>query len=243
MEFPTEEIELPSKGLLYPSENPLSSGKVEMKYMTTYHEDILTNQNFINQGTVFDKLLQSLIVSKINYSDLLLGDKNAILIAARVLGYGKDYTFEYKGQEVTVDLSKLEAKELDLNLITKGKNEFAFKLPKSGIDITFKLLTHGDEQKIETELKGLKKINPNNLPELSTKLKYMLLSVDGKTDNKTIREFVDNAFLAMDARSFRDHLRKISPDVDLSFIHESEDLQEKVDIPLGANFFWPEYKR
>ena len=243
MKFPTEEIELPSKGLLYPATNPLSSGKVEMKYMTTYHEDILTNQNFINQGTVFDKLLQSLIVSKIEYNDLLLGDKNAILIGARVLGYGKDYTFEYKGQEITVDLAKLEAKELDLNLITKGKNEFSFKLPKSGADITFKLLTHGDEQKIEAELKGLKKINPNNSPELSTKLKYMLLSVNGETDQKIIREFVDNAFLAIDARAFRDHLRKISPDIDLSFNYESEGLQEKVELPLGASFFWPEYKK
>ena len=89
--LPTETVELPSKGLLYPKENPLSSGTIEMKYMTAKEEDILSNQNYIRQGVVFDKLLQSLIVSKVNYDDLTIGDKNAVLIAARILGYGKDY--------------------------------------------------------------------------------------------------------------------------------------------------------
>ena len=104
--IPTETIDLPSKGLIYPSDNPLSSGKIEMKYMTAKEEDILTNQNYIQKGIVLDKLLQALIVSKINYSDLIVGDKNAIMVAARVLGYGKDYEFEYNGQNYTVDLSK-----------------------------------------------------------------------------------------------------------------------------------------
>ena len=94
--FPTEEVELPSKGLVYPKENPLSSGKIEMKYMTAKEEDILTNQNYIKKGIVLDKLLKSLIVSDINYDDLVVGDKNAILIAARILGYGRDYEFTYK---------------------------------------------------------------------------------------------------------------------------------------------------
>ena len=89
--FPTETIKLPSKGLLYPKDHPLASGEIEMKYMTAKEEDILTNQNFINNGTVLDKLLQSLIITKVNFNDLFLGDKNAILIASRVLGYGKDY--------------------------------------------------------------------------------------------------------------------------------------------------------
>ena len=92
--FPTEVIDLPSKGLVYPESNPLSSGTVELKYMSAKEEDILTNQNFIEKGTVIDKLLQSMIVSKINYDDLILGDKNAILVAARILGYGADYSVE-----------------------------------------------------------------------------------------------------------------------------------------------------
>ena len=80
--FPTEEVELPSRGLIYPKENPLSSGKIEIKYMTAKEEDILTNQNYVKQGTVVDKLLRSLIVDKkINYDDMITGDKNAVLVS------------------------------------------------------------------------------------------------------------------------------------------------------------------
>ena len=89
-QFPTEEVTLPSKGLLYPEGSPLRSGKVSMKYMTAREEDILTNQNYIKNGTVIDKLLESLLVNKnIDLKDLLVGDKNAILVAARILGYGQ----------------------------------------------------------------------------------------------------------------------------------------------------------
>ena len=94
-QFPTEEVTLPSKGLLYPKDSLLRSGKIEMKYMTAKEEDILTNQNYINNGTVIDKLIKSLIVTPINYNELLIGDKNAILVAARILGYGSDYEFSY----------------------------------------------------------------------------------------------------------------------------------------------------
>ena len=130
-DFPTEIIELPSKGLVYPQDNPLSSGKVEMKYMTAKEEDILTNQSYIQDGTVLDKVLQSLIVSKINYNDLIVGDKNALLVASRILGYGNEYTFNYGGKEYTVDLSTLDNKPFDESLITSGVNEFNYTLPSS----------------------------------------------------------------------------------------------------------------
>jgi hypothetical protein len=103
--LPTETVSLPSKGLLYPENNPLSSGKIEMKYMTAKEEDILTNQAYIADGTVFDRLFKSLIVSDVNYDDLLVGDKNAVLVAARILGYGKDYKFTLGGEEHSIDLS------------------------------------------------------------------------------------------------------------------------------------------
>ena len=93
--IPTEIVTLPSKGLLYPKESPLAKGEIEMKYMTAKEEDILTNVNYIRQGIVLDKLLQALIVTPIDYNELLVGDKNAILVAARVLGYGKDYDITY----------------------------------------------------------------------------------------------------------------------------------------------------
>ena len=237
LKLPTEVIELPSKGLVYSKDNPLSTGKVEMKYMTAKEEDILTNQSYIQNGTVFDKLLQSLIVSKINYDDLIVGDKNALLVASRILGYGKDYTFTYDNQSYTVDLSQLENKPFDESLINEGSNSFAFELPTTGVKLTFKILTTSDEKKIDAEIKGIQKINKNASPELTTRLKHLITSVNGDREAKTIREFVDNHLLARDSRALREYIRKIQPDVDLTFTSDSG---EEVAIPVNLSFFWPD---
>lgn len=237
--MPTEMVELPSKGLIYPETNPLSSGKVEMKYMTAKEEDILTNQSYIQKGTVLDELLKSLIVTpNVKYEDLVVGDKNALLVAARILGYGKDYTFTYSGEDQTVDLSTIENKPFDESLFTKGVNEFSYTLPSTGVKITFKLLTGHDEKKINAELEGLKKLNKTSSPELSTRLKYMITSVEGNTESKAIREFVDNHFLARDSRAFREYIKEVQPDVDLTFFPDGSD--SKINIPVGLNFFWPD---
>ena len=239
--FPTEIVDLPSKGLVYDKENPLSSGKIEMKYMTAKEEDILSNQSYITNGTVLDKLLKALIVSKdINYNDLIVGDKNALLIAARILGYGSEYEFNYKDETIKIDLSVLDNKEINKKLFEQGKNEFSFTLPKSGSIITFKLLTHGDESKIERELKGLKKINPKASPDLSTRLKYMIVSIDGSSETKDVREFVDTYFLAQDSRSLRNYIKDFQPDVNLNIPVELEGGEENITIPIGLNFFWPD---
>ena len=240
-QFPTEEVTLPSKGLLYPESSPLSKGVITMKYMTAREEDILTNQNLITNGTVLDKLLQSLIVTSCNYDDLLLGDKNAILIASRILGYGKDYNFDYNGESIEVDLTDIEDKPFDEKLIKRGHNSFDFHLPTSKIDITFKLLTHGDEKAIANETKGLRKINKNASKELSTRMKYMITSINGDSEKSTIREFVDNQLLARDARALRNYIVKIQPDVDLHFDYEDKNGDFiKVPIPVNLNFFWPD---
>lgn len=239
-DFPTEIIELASKGLLYPKDNPLSSGTIELRYMTAAHEDILTNQTYINKGNVLDKLMQALIVTKINYDDLIVGDKNSIMIASRILGYGKNYEFTYNGVDEVVDLTTLENKPFDESLINPGVNQFEFRLPNTDIPITFKILTHADEKKIDAELEGLKKIKKDSSPELSTRLKYMITSVNGDTDVKTIREFVDNKLLAVDSRALREYVKKVQPDVDLTFFPEGRD--KAVNIPIGLNFFWPDYE-
>ena len=213
-----------------------------MKYMTAKEEDILTNQNYIRNGTVIDKLLQSMILSKINFEELLISDKDAIMIAARILGYGENYTFTYLGEEATVDLTELKDKEFDESLITPGVNEFSFQLPHSKVNITFKLLTHGDEKKITRELEGLKKIKGKDIPEMSTRLKYIITSINGNRDQKSVREFVDNYLLAKDSRALRDYIVQVSPGIDLkvSMVTESGDVQEDVTLPIGVTFFWPE---
>ncbi len=236
--LPTETVELPSKGLLYSKDSELAKGTVEIKYMTAKEEDILTNQAYIKSGIVLDKLLKSLIVSKIEYDDLLIGDKNAIMVAARILGYGSEYSFEYLGEPQTVDLSQIENKPLKEELFKDNTNEFSFTLPKSGNNITFKLLTHKDEQDINRELEGLKKINKDNSPELSTRLKYLITSVNGERDKKDIRNFVDNYLLAQDSRALREYVKEIQPDVDLTFFPDGNDV--RVNIPIGVSFFWPD---
>ena len=239
--FPTEEVDLPSKGLLYPEGHPLKSGKIEMKYMTAREEDILTNQNYINKGIVLDKLLSALIMTDVKLEDLLIGDKNAILIAARILGYGKDYKISYKGQEHTVDLSLLENKPLNNKLFTDGKNEFDWELPHSGTKITFRLLTDGLDKDIEEEIKGIKKLNKSASPEYSTRMKYLITSVEGDTSGKTVRDFVDTYLLARDAKALRDHVIKIQPDIELKtqITNEYDELEE-VDVPISLNFFFPD---
>ena len=235
--LPTEIVELPSKGLVYPKSNPLSEGTIEIKYMTAKEEDILSNQSYIQKGIVLDKLLEAVIVSKINLDDLIIGDKNAVLIATRILGYGSKYTFNYLTQEKTVDLSKLENKKINPNDFIEGKNEFSYTLENTGTEITYKILTGKEENKIEKDLAGYKKINKDNIPDISTRLKYMITSVGGDDSQKTINDFVDNYFLARDSRAFRNHVRATQPDVNLNYVFDDG---EEVIIPIGMNFFWPD---
>ena len=230
--LPTEMVELPSKGLLYPEDSPLAKGVVEMKYMTAKEEDILTNQNYINQGIVIDKLLQSLLVDKsIKYNDLLIGDKNAIMIAARILSYGSTYPVYYMGETVEVDLSKIENKPIDKDFEKAQKNEFNFTLPVSKNKITFRILTAGDETSIENEIKGLKKLDQNVSPEVTTRLKYTITSVSDSKQIGDIRDFVDNYLLAQDSRALRKEYSRIMPDIDLTFEYTNKD--------GGKDFFWP----
>ena len=236
--LPTETIELPSKGLLYPEDSELAKGTLEMKYMTAKEEDILTNQSYIKNGTVLDKLMKSLIVSKINFDDLLIGDKNAIMVSARILGYGSEYSFEHNGETQTIDLSSLENKPLKEELFTNRVNEFEFTLPHSKNSVTFRLLTHKDEQDISRELEGLKKINKDSSTELSTRLKYLITSVEGSRERKDIRDFVENYFLAKDSRALREYIKKIQPDVDLTFFPNNG--SDRISIPIGVSFFWPD---
>ena len=239
--FPTEMVELPSKGYFYADGHPLSSGKVEVKYMTAKEEDILTSQNLIQQGIVLDKLLQSLVVDKsIKLDDMLIGDKNALMVAARVLGYGKEYQFTYDGIEQSVDLSMLEPTEMDFDKFTKGQNQFNFKLPNSEREITFKLLTSGDEQKISEEIKAREKISKEQSFELTTRLKNMILSVDGNSEKAYINNFVDNEFLSRDSLAFREYLSSITPDINLQTeVKNSRGGKETATVPITVEFFWP----
>ena len=250
--FPTEIVELPSKGLLYPKDNPLHQGQLEMKYMTAKEEDILTTQSYIKQGVVLDKLFRSLIIGngkgeKVNYNDLLVGDKNAVMIAARVLGYGKDYKVTVTNpsgnkQEETLDLTSFDDKEFDTSLITPGENRFEFTLPASKRVVTYKILSHKDNEAIDREVKSLRKIKDGyGSKQLTTRLIHCITSVDGDDKPGTIRNFVKNDLLAIDSRALRDQMKKYNPDVDLNIELYDDETGEpfEVSLPIDVNFFWP----
>jgi hypothetical protein len=234
--FPTEVVELPSKGLIYPQDHILRSGKVEMKYMTAKEEDILSNQNFIEKGIVLDKLLESLTLGKFDIKDLHAGDKNAIFVAARILGYGKDYEFVYKNKKYNVDLSKIENKNFD-NSVVDENGHGTFTLPQTENIIKFKFLNEKDGNKIEEEIKGFEKINKDNSRSITTKLIHTIVSINGDSDKTSIRGFVENQLLASDSRSLRKYINDVSPDVNLVFTTESG---EEAALPIGLAFFWPD---
>ena len=255
--FPTEIIELPSKGLVYPKDNPLSSGKVEMKYMTAKEEDILTTQSYIKDGSVLDRLFQSLIVSNgegvpIKYVDLVTGDKNAIMIAARILGYGKDYEVEItdpftdKKQKDVIDLTQFENNEYDgSKQVELHRNEFEFILPKSNRKITFMAMTESKERKVKHQIEEIKKQNRKvkdlTSRDLTTRLKNMILSVDDESEQRVINNFVDNELFAVDSQSLRAYINEVVPDINMTYEFISEETGERRDmqLPMDVSFFWP----
>ena len=240
--FPTETIDLPSGGKLYGSDSPLSSGKIELKYMTAKEEDILTSQNLIKKGVVIDKLLNSLIVTPgVTSDDLIVGDKNAVMVAARILAYGGKYTCEVinpntgEKQEHEFDLTQCEYKELPED-IDYTSNNFEMVLPITNVKITYKLLTGKDEAAVIEDIKSLQKIGQSS--EVTTRLKKVITSVNGDDSVSTINNFVDN-MLSKESLYLREQVSKINPDIDL---YQEIDMGGEVVtvlIPMTTEFFWP----
>ena len=245
-DFPTEVISLPSQGKCYPESNPLSKGQVEIKYMTAKEEEILASQNLIRKGVVLDKLFESIIVDKsVNVDDILIGDKNAIMLATRILGYGKDYVIETEDgmgekESITVDLSKIQTKEVDFEKLNQ-ENKYQFTT-STGVVIEYKFLSHGDEKKVEADIRALDRLNKGGVSaEITTRYRHMILSVDGKDDVKSITDFINNKFLTKDTRAFRKELQSLQPDVVMEYEYDNEESGEKETrpIPMGVGFFWP----
>ena len=243
--FPTEVIDLPSKGYFYPKDSPLAAGKLELKYLTAREEDILASRNLIQKGLVIQKLLESLIVTPgVKYEDLLLGDISAVFVASRILGYGKDYTVSMTcpncgdKQTITVDLTKLEEKKVP-EPKEKGVNLFKFQLPISKKTLSFRLLTQRDNKAISDEVEGYHKIDKNIDREVTSRLKRIITEIDG--DATKVASFVENEFLARDARSFRDYYASVNPDIDSTFEFSCSSCGEhrRVEMPMGIGFFWP----
>lgn len=248
--LPTETVELPSKGFFYPENSPLASGTIEIYQVTARHEDILSNTNLLKKGTVLDEFLKALIATpNVSINDLLIGDKNALFIAARKSAYGSDYVTKIKCPEcgvessVEIDLDAVKQKAISFDGLNKNENRMTFKLPNSGKVVACSLLTHKDETDIDAELKALAKFggDKNATPEITTRLKYTVKSIDGDSDRLKIKNFIDGQLTAKDSLALRKFIRENTPDMDMNFDFTCPECghQTKMGIPLGASFFWP----
>ena len=241
--FPTEVIDLPSGGKIYGKDSPLAEGKIEIKYMTTKEEDILMSENLIKKGVVIDKLLDSLIVTKgITSDDLIIGDKNAVLVAARILAYGPEYKVEVTNPnnpdqqvEHTFDLTECPFKQA-VDEVDYSGNSFDYETPISKTKIKFKILTGKDEKLIDKDVKQSKKFGYN--ADITTRLRYTITEVDGDSKPETITAFSQN-MLARESVALRKYINDISPDIDLTSEIEIGGESVSVSIPLTVEFFWP----
>ena len=244
--FPSEVIDLPSEGKLYPEGHPLKDGKIEIKYMTAKEEDILTSTNLIKKGLVIDKLLDSLIITKgVKCNDLLLGDKNAVMVAARILAYGPEYECKITSPEDGSDIEHtFNLADCPFKKLPKGvtENKFEVELPISKKKITFKILNGKEEEQILKDINASKKIGSMVSPELTTRLRYSITSVDGNETQSVINNFSQNV-LARDSMYLRKEIRDVTPDIDLSQEIEIGGESVKVDIPMTVGFFWPDSQR
>ena len=244
--FPTELIDLPSQGKLYPKDSPLHKGKIELKYMTAKEEDILTSQNLIKKGVVLEKFMESIIITKgVTIDDLLLGDKNSVMIAARILAYGPEYPVKVNhpktGDEIehTFNLAECPFKELP-NDVDYSENKFDIELPVSKVKVTIKCIDGHDEKKIDSFLMSHKKTYGSNSasPEITSRLKVCIIAVNGNSEFSTINNFVDNC-LSKDSLFIRNELVRIQPDIILNQEVEWEGEVVDIDIPMTAEFLWP----
>ena len=245
---PTEFVDLPSGGTLYPSGHPLHNVEtVEIRHMTAKEEDILTSETLLRRGLAIDKLVESVLVDKnLHPSTLLVGDKNAILIASRITGFGTIYDATVacpeclEQQAETFDLGAIQNKTVDTTgAEVTPEGTYIFPLPVTGVNIEIKLLTSGDETRITQTVANRKK---NNLPETNSTLllKALVVSANGITDPSQLTRFADVMPL-QDAQHIRGMYQQLRPDVDMSlpFNCTKCTYDGEVTMPLTADFFWP----
>jgi hypothetical protein len=248
---PTEFVDLPTGGKYYPEDHPLhGKEQVEIRFMTAKDEDILSSKTLLKKGLAIERFLQNVIIDKsINTDTLYIGDKNAILVAARKTGYGERYSTR------TTCPSCLTVSDYEFNLSNLGTyygddwegydiqsrddRIFAVTVPQSKVEVEVQLLTSKDEQYLARLTASKKK---KNLPEtgLTDQFRMLIVSVNGHRDSKSIQNFVEG-MPARDSRYLRTAYEKVVPNVDMKqlFSCSSCDFEQEVVVPFTANFFWP----
>lgn len=239
-------FELPSNGLVYEASNPLSLGKLELRYGKATDEDILANASLIRNNTVLYKLIESLIIDKsIDLDTMIVEDHNAAVLAARVSMYGEKYKTKIKcpecGASITkeVEINPDKFKYLEIEPAEPRTNKFKYKT-SFGNDLVLKLLTIKDLKEIEEVEKASKKINPKGFSPRTQQLRRQILSVNGESEMAKIIKFIDN-LSSRESKEIRDYIRKISPAADLKtdFVCFNCGLEIKdIETDIDVNFFW-----
>ena len=248
-EVPVETVPLPSGGKCYDEGHPLhGKDTVEIRAMTAREEDILTSKALIKKGTVISHLIKSCMIDKrVDPDTLLAGDRNALMVALRVTGYGTDYKVEVdcpacsERSKHTFDLSELPVKRLDIDPVAIGQNIFEAQLPVTKANVRFKLLTGHDEQEIMTAAERRKKQGQRAENLVTQRLKYAIVSANGISDKNKLEMMVSN-LPARDSLYLRKFIDNNEPGIEMKSWMDCPSCLEhsEVRLPLGAAFFWPD---
>ena len=248
-EVPYESIPIPSAGLIYHPDSRLHRlESVKIKAMTAKEEDILASQALLKEGTVITKLLQSCIMEEgVNPEDMISGDRNALMIAVRITGYGSEYSYQSPCKKCghlnskIAHLDSLPIKRLEIKPVELGKNEFEFTLPVTKKNVTFKFMTDRDDKDREAAEKFMKRVSSGKVDnKVTSYLEYSITSIDGVRDKNKIKHFVMN-MPAFDSRKLRKFISDNEPGMDMSQTYECDECgtHNEISLPVTSEFFWP----
>ena len=247
-DIPVESVPIPSDGIIYDSGSRLyKKQRVKIKAMTAREEDILSSSALLKEGTVLDHLVNSCLMEDFDSTEMLIGDRNAVLIAVRITGYGPEYkiisTCEKCSHKnaVDVDLSALEIKRLKIKPVEEGKNLFAFKLPVTKKEILFSFPTVKQDRENTIKNKNLSKFVKSNIENnVTDRLEMAIKQIGGVTDRNKIKHFVMN-MPAYDSRSLRKFMTENEPGMEMTWEYDCESCgaHNNTNVPITANFFWP----
>lgn len=249
LEIPVETMPLPSRGRVYPGSSALHNREtVEIRAMTAREEDILTSRALLKKGTVISELIRSCLIDKsIDPNEMLTGDRNALMVAIRITGYGAEYSAEVNCDECSTkssrsfDLSALPLQTLEIEPVQEGVNLFKFNLPYSKKVIGFRFLSGRDEQEILAMTEKQKKLGLQGEASVTTNLLFSIVSIEGVDDRSKIANFVRNGMPARDSLALRDYIRANEPGIRMrqDVTCPSCGHSEEITVPMGVSFLWP----
>lgn len=248
---PTEFVELPSEGKCYPEDHSLHNEEtIEIKFMTAKDEDILTSEALLKKGIALDRFLENIVLDKtIDLDTLMIGDKNAILVAARASGFGHNYDAFVTCMDcgtknmVMFDLQnpafvgRLDMEQEVIKQISTGI--YSTVMPLSKFTVNFRLMNSGDEKFLAQELKKTPEDREENL--LTGQFKRIILSIEGHDDQTVINQYVEN-MPTIDSRHFKMCLKAATPNIEIKETMNCKkcSTSKEVDVPFGTSFFWPD---